>query len=477
MATSAGLWPRGEAAGSPSPLDRAAGSDAAMAAAAVCLALVAAFAVANGLWEFLIAFVAVFGSVALYLCWPTAGLTAVLVLWVVAPFLRRLFDYFSFSLDPDVLSIAPFVATGLVGMIAWRRARPSPRATMVFGVTCAGLAVGLPVGLLDPMPLAFATLAYGSAACALFIGYADGRRDRPVIDRVLLGLLPLVAAYALYQYLSPRLPGWDELWIRTSGIKTIGDKDDGTFRAFGTLNSPVTLATFTAMVVAMAVVAARLGPVRIAGAAAALAVLFFTGVRSAWLALGVTLVALVLVTGGRVMARVLVLLVILGGLYFVAGGSTAGQQVIDRASTLTTLSGSGAETDVSLTQRLNQVTVFGPRALAAPLGHGLGSVGQAAKVSSRSDAAPFADNGFLMLLWQVGPGGFLLVVGALGWALVTSLRGGSAADRARRLPYVAPLVAGGVLMLASDSLYGLSAVIIWYCVGALLSLTEAAGRR
>ena len=78
MATSAGLWPRGEAAGSPSPLDRAAGSDAAMAAAAVCLALVAAFAVANGLWEFLIAFVAVFGSVALYLRWPTAGLTAVL---------------------------------------------------------------------------------------------------------------------------------------------------------------------------------------------------------------------------------------------------------------------------------------------------------------------------------------------------------------------------------------------------------------
>ena len=50
---------------------------------------------------------------------------------------------------------------------------------------------------------------------------------------------------------------------------------------------------------------------------------------------------------------------------------------------------------------------------SAPLGHGLGTAGEASKLSGNT-ALRAPDNGYLALMYQVGPIGFLLVLAALG---------------------------------------------------------------
>ena len=54
-----------------------------------------------------------------------------------------------------------------------------------------------------------------------------------------------------------------------------------------------------------------------------------------------------------------------------------------------------------------------PKAVSAPLGHGLGTAGEATRLHGESDLRA-VDNGYLSLLYQVGPIGFGLVMVALG---------------------------------------------------------------
>jgi putative inorganic carbon (HCO3(-)) transporter len=433
--------------------------------------LFAAFLIAGGVaseqWQGVITTVAVIAAGCLYLRHPRAALFIVLSLWVLGPFLRRIINYITFTLGgAGILSVAPFAATAVVSILAMISVRPSRRLVAAALLVLAGFAIGIPTGLSSPLSVAFGLFAYGSAVLALFLGYAEERSGRHTLEILLLCLMPVVTVYGLWQYLGSELPPWDSQWLVTSSITTVGAKGRDSFRMFSMLNSPATLASLLAVFLCATLVAPKLTPVRLINAALALVCIALTAVRSAWLALAVALIVIVIVSHGQVLRRIALLLVILGGVYLLAGNSAATQQVTQRVTTFGDVSG-----DASFKERLRQIRVYGPQAVSAPLGHGLGTVGQAARVRATS-FGEFEDNGYLMLAFQVGPGGFAIVMGTIFWLLGYGVRAPNAEERRRRLPLVAPVIAALVIMLAGDALYGLTGFIVWYCLGALLARHE-----
>ena len=110
-------------------------------------------------------------------------------------------------------------------------------------------------------------------------------------------------------------------------------------------------------------------------------------------------------------------------------------------------------------------------AARAPLGHGLGSAGEATKLKGESLLrAP--DNGYLALMYQVGPVGFLLVVAALGYVLRGRLERARAPARPGqdlRLVLFAMFVYLLVTLAAGDEFYGSHGVIFWFIAGQVLA--------
>jgi O-antigen ligase len=374
------------------------------------------------------------------------------------------------STGPDLLALAPFVATVLVGGIEYYRRPLSGRAWIVPGLVLTGLLIGVPSGIDDPLPLIYGFAAYVAGVAGFFIGYAEPLKPRepPQLERVMLILLPIVATYGLYQALFP-LPVWDAEWLRTVDIVQFGSKQDDNFRAFSTLNAPGTLGVVTAVLAALCLAARRqTAYVSIVGALA-LACMAVTFVRSAWLALGVAMVLTMLVGRGRYIARVLVLATLVLAMVLVLGPrSTIGAQVVERASTLGELG-----EDTSAQSRLDTTSAVLPVAIRQPIGAGVGVVGQARNLSDAPDEIDFPDNGYLAILYQTGPVGFALIIGALLWCLVGSLRArvGREWDPLR----VSCGVALGTLLfleIGADVLYGVTGPMVFYFAGLLTRIGE-----
>ncbi len=438
----------------------------------VLVGLLLAPGVAAEQWQYVLLIVFVVSAGSLYMRWPTVGLALVVVLWIIAPLIRRLLDYFVESKQgPDILSLAPFFATLVIGVLAYRRQKPSKAVLIVMFAVWAGFLWGTPAGLDDPFPLMFAMFSYLAATVGLLLGYHDWKRGTIVLEKLLLVIIPIVAAYAIYQFITPFLPPWDALWLKFEAPISIGTKEQGTFRAFSTLNSPGMLAGVLALFALMLLVGPRLTPWRLAAGGLTMAALLFTQVRSAWIAMAVAMVALIPVSRGGILGRVAVLLVILGGMYVFAGGSTAGQAVVDRAASVGDASSGG---DHSTNERIQAITEFGPKALVQPIGDGLGSVSQASRLSSKGEP-PFADNGYLLIMWQTGLLGFLLVFGGILAGTIYGARQLNSYKRKERFPFVAIVIVTGVQSAAADTLFGLAAVILWYSLGALMASSEDPG--
>ena len=461
----------GRAIGSPSlPLRRDARESAAWlviaVASAALLSWVTVWSLAAGL-----TLVLVVSIVVAYAAAPRAGAVALWVLWLVAPLLRRLFDLFELAAGPDVLAIAPFAATLGVAAVAYVRTPPSPRARMVLGLAAAGLLLGVPIGISDPTPTAFALFAYGAGVSAFVIGYGEQRRtgaDRLELGRLLVFLVPLVAVYGAYQAAFP-LPRWDALWVETSDLVSIGRKDLDNFRVFSTLNSPVTLAAVLSAFIGAAFVARRLGPAVAIALVLAFLCLALTSVRSAWVAVTFAmLLALALTRGRRLGLVAIVASLVVGAAVFAGDRSPLGATFVERVQSFESLG-----SDVSAQKRLETTSVILPEALRAPLGQGLGSVGQARRLSDAPRGRDFPDNGWLATLYQLGPFGFLLVIGSLAGAALWGYRRADPRRRAEARTMAAMIVATLlVLHVSTDILYGITGAIVWYGAGALFGMGE-----
>jgi O-antigen ligase/polysaccharide polymerase Wzy-like membrane protein len=401
-----------------------------------------------------------------------AGMVLLWTFWLTAPFIRRLFGLEATYLNSDPLALAPFVATAGCVALALAEGGISRPALAVMGAAVAGFVLGIPAGLHAPSSMIFSMFAYGSAVGALALGYREasafggGFSARSTL--VVLG--PIVGLYAVLQYIGP-LPRWDELWLQSVNFTTAGAPLAGHVRAFSTLNSPGTFGTVAGLAILCYLAARRtfslLAAVGLGIVVVALGVSF---VRSAWVALVVGLIVLAVAARGRHVGRVLGATAVVVGvvLAFAASNPTLGA-VLNRAGTL-----GATQSDTSAQARLSRPQTVIPMAVKRPGGFGLGSAGEASRLSQSSgEALRASDNGYLALLYQLGLVGALLVMGAIIYSTRSAVRGVLRWRRdsasALRLALVAFLLA---TMFFGDMLYGITGVIFWYVVGSAIASDE-----
>lgn len=409
-------------------------------------------------------------ALGLHIASRPAGLTVMWLVWLLGPWLRRVLGLAEDSGGADPLALLPFLVTGGIVAIELYRATLSRFAAGVLLVAAAGYAVGVPAGLGAPTSAAFALFAYLVAVGCFVIGYGERQgMDGLTLRRVLLVAAPPLALYAILQYVGPLMP-WDQAWLQSveGTLVSIGAPEAGHVRVFGTLNSPGTFAAVLGLAAVCFLTDRRLNALKVLGVGLVIAALLLTFVRSAWVSAVAAL--LVVVVGSRGGASIRVLLIggaVVVALAIVAGRGQTGQSIVGRAGTLTSL-----HSDVSARQRVATPQQFLPQALGSPLGTGIGSTGEASRLAAAS-ALRATDNGYLSLIVQVGPFGFLLVIAAIAASV---LRAVGNLVRHHSDP-VDVLVLGllgffAVGMLGGDLMYGVTGMVLWYLLGVGVRRSE-----
>jgi putative inorganic carbon (HCO3(-)) transporter len=393
-----------------------------------------------------------------------AAFALVWVVWLLAPGVRRVLGLSGF-VQTDPLSVAPLLVTGLVAALEWTRRPQPPPVKYVVGLVVGGWFVGLPIGLtVGPEAAIYNLIASSAPALAFVIGWHEPARRvaRLSLVRVLGVLGPPLAAYGIAQWVLP-LPSWDRAWLDTVAIASFGAPDGQGVRVFSTLNAPGILAPVLALALLWCVARRRPGLGTLLAAGLLGWALALTYVRSAWVALVPALVVFALV--GRRAAVTRIALPVLTTMAIVGALAPTNPTAAAIAGRFDTLGALGEDTSVQA--RTTTTLALVPASLALPLGHGLGTAGEGSKLNG---AAPLRapDNGYLSLLYQVGPIGALLVLGGLGLALRIAV------SRARRVrvpleegPFVVAVIAFLlVFMISGDHFYGVMGTALWYMLGA-----------
>lgn len=393
-----------------------------------------------------------------------AAFVLVWLAWLLVPGVRRILGLGGY-VEADPLSVAPFVLTLMVAALELMRTEQPPIARRVPGLVIAGWLVGLPAGLaFSPEAALYNLIAYGAAAGAYLIGFNEPARrvSELTLVRALAVGGPLVALYAVAQYLLPLTP-WDEAWLESVDVVTFGAPEAGKVRVFGTLNAPGILAGVLALALLWTLCRRRVSwPVVIGAVAMALA-LTLTYVRASWISLAVALVVLCAISGVRGLSRAAVpVAVVVAAVLALAPVSPTAAAVVDRFDTLSSLG-----QDTSAQARSTTWTTLVPEAATRPGGHGLGTAGEGSKLAGPGTLRA-TDNGYLSLLYQAGPVGALLVLAGL----LTALRaaGRRAWPLRRELSEGAFLLSAVALilvfMVSGDHFYGAVGVVLFYLLGA-----------
>lgn len=404
--------------------------------------------------------------VGLYFANRTAGLWAVWLAWLLSPLVRRVF----FVSDPienaDPLALLPFLVTAIVIAVEYTQVKLSRRSRGLLKLVAAGYAIGVPLGLLfSPTAAAFALFAYFTAVGCFVLGYREGEPGRDLIlPKVLMVAAPFLAAYAFRQYFLP-LPEWDQVWFDTAEINSAGSPDGSRVRVWSTLNSPGTFGLILGVTGVSYVALSRFTPLRLLGALSVFGALALTYARSAWLGVVVGILALALVTRGRAIVRVGAVVLVLVALGPIAFGGATGAALTDRADSFGSLG-----QDESAQERLATPARVLPQALALPLGRGVGQAGEATRLSG--GGFRYTDNGYLSLMFQVGPFGFILVMIPVVIAFREACRNAWKRPKEVDVLIFATFVFLVVTMFAGDQLYGVAGMIFWYTAGLAMRRSE-----
>lgn len=409
----------------------------------------------------------VFLLAAVYTWRPAWGVAGLVGFWLIAPAVRRFVaSQFGF-IDSDPLSLAPFVATAVVAGLALNELKLPRRVSRLLLFAGGGFALGLPIGLVASPPAAvFALLAYVGGVSAAVIGYREGAAGRHAALRGLLFVaLPFIAVYAIAQnLLGPT--SWDQQWLDTVDISSIGvpgQKDK--VRVFGTLNAPGVLGGILCIGLLWHLANRRGNPLALVPVALLGTALAFTFVRAAWVALVVAALVHLVVTNGRSGARIAftvattILLVTA-----LASVNPTANALVNRGDSLGNL-----EQDESARVRVATPSTLAADAVSSPLGHGLGTAGEANRLGG-SQGLRNSDNAYLALLYQSGPLGLGFVLVPVFVILGVAWRGARrpAPGRDVRAWYLTALVFCLVFDFTGDHLYGAVAVVFWFIGGAVL---------
>jgi O-antigen ligase len=368
------------------------------------------------------------------------GVAAVLALWFLAPGLRRVLGLHTGFVEHDPLSLAPFVATAALAALELVQSHIPTQIRRILLLAAAGFAIGVPAGLvLGPRAAVYACGAYG---------------------------MPAIAAYAIAQRVLP-LPHWDQSWLDSADFNSIGAPNTNEkVRVFATLNSPGALAPLLAMsLLCYLTVRPRHPWVALLGAAALVVAIQLTFVRGAWIALMAAAVAHVIASRGKSARLVFgVAGVVVALTLALSPISTTAHDVVNRFNTIGHLS-----VDRSANDRQATVTSLLPSAVSTPAGHGLGSAGEPSKLTGNS-ALRAPDNGYLSLVYQAGPIGFMFVMAAVALMLRAAWQGARdpAPGQELRLLLFALFFYTIIELFAGDEFYGVHAVVFWFIGGQAL---------
>jgi putative inorganic carbon (HCO3(-)) transporter len=398
----------------------------------------------------------------------TAGMVLLWAYWLFTPALRRMLDLVAEAPAADPLSLLPFIGTGLLALFEMRRARLSRAASRALGLAAFGFLLGVPAGLVaDPIAFGFGSAAYGAGLSALVLGWVDAqeRGGELSLRRVLAVAAVPMAAYGIVQYFLP-LTAWDANWVETGDLGSLGAPQEGRIRVFSTLNSPGTLAAVLALAILFALPARGQPLLRAASLAVLTLGLALTFERSIWLALVVALLVYVAAARDRAAGKLVTVVALLLAVVLVVGGSHPTTRAFTER--VTTLGDLGE--DVSAQDRLQFTRELLPTSLQQPLGAGIGQAGLALRLEESGDTGTLTnpDNGYLALLYQLGPPGALLVLIAMGSSAVAAVRSVRRAegDRGPRCAVLAALVMLLVAEASSDALFGITGAVFWYLAGA-----------
>lgn len=413
------------------------------------------------------ALVLVLAVIALYQHDRQWGIFGVFALWFAAPGLRRVFGLMTGYVDNDPLSLAPYLATAIIAAFEFARIHVPISIRRILLLAALGFAIGIPVGLVNgPSSALYAFGAYMAAISGAILGVGEGISVRSsTLRRVLLfGMVP-VAVYAILQRVLP-LASWDRAWIKATELTSVGSLEDENIRVFASLNHPGALAPLLALSLLFYLTIQRARTVTIVGVTVVTVALSLTFVRSAWVALILAAVAHVIVSEGR-SARVVFGAAAVATAVTIALSpvSQTAEDVLNRFQSIT-----NNQEDTSAVERKATVRETLPVAVRAPLGHGLGSAGEATKLTGESELRA-ADNGYLALMYQVGPIGFLLVMATVVYIAVAAWDGARsrAPGQEMRQLLLAMLVALLVVLWAGDGFYGTVGVIFWFVAGQVLA--------
>lgn len=397
---------------------------------------------------------------------PAAYLELVLWLWLLTPFARRVVDLGTGYTSVSPVLLAPPLASLVALAPVLSRSRPVPPALRAyFAVSLPVLGYGTAVGVVEngAGPALVALLGW-LAPLALGMWVAgrgpDDRELRDVVTRVAVWGSLVTGAYAVVQFLV--LPRWDAFWMQNAGLNSIGNPAPLEVRVFSTLNSPGPYATTAAALLTVALGARSRGrmPALVAGGVG----LALSLVRAAWGAFVLAALVLGLRSGSKVLSRVVLGL----GVPLVVLSSVGGplQKAVVSRFQSSTQAGTSDESFV------DRVAFYGrtlPAVLSDVVGHGLGAVGTATKLSNAQGQLGKNgnfDSGLLEHLYTFGVAAGLLLLGLLIGVVVATWRAA-----ARRDGYAQACAAGAaaiaVQLVFVNVLLSVTGALFWVLVGCV----------
>lgn len=399
-----------------------------------------------------------------------------LLIWAVAPELRRIADWYEGVYHPvSLLSLAPLLTGATLAIPVLKEIhrvrKSSTRILLLFSVA---LAYGAVIGLAKNGIGSVYDLANYLVPLLLIPFFAVTPFGPKDIDRLLYAfanIAVLVAIYGIVQYLT--VPPWDAFWMNHADMISIGTPYPLEIRVFSTLNSPGPAATFLVFALVPMILESRWrGTLRWAGVMLVVVCLLTTLVRSAWLVLLVMLLVYIASSPSKGKWKSLLQLVfVAAALFWVVPKLPGAEGLVARVETLSDVS-----EDHSYNERLTLWSNMLPMVASNPVGQGIGSVGQGTKLGNGGELGEYGnmDNGVIALLLTFGILGGLFFFGALG-AVVKEI-GAGVMRRNELQPYARLALAawmGAVASLVSDNGFpGLKGYLIWMLIGLGLSAAE-----
>ena len=402
----------------------------------------------------------------------------VLVLWVINPELRRLYDWrfghsaiTILSLLP-ILSIAPHLWSLTMGG-GWRRL-PTALAVGAW-LWLAAFGYGLVLAMTNANQWFSGAYSFVNFVLPAGVGLWIAADQAPFscaylrVTRVLFAVTTFAAVYGIVQWAI--VPPWDGYWLRSviaEGSLSFGRAEPFQVRVFSVLNSPGPFGNFMAAMLLLALPRLSLSRPHLLAQIPAWLIAFGLSLdRSGWLMFAVgALVYLgfaprrltVLVTLASTAVLLAAAMAILPGLI---GNDLVSTSVGDRIATLSDIGSDSSAAD--------RTVVYAQGFLEfqdAPLGRGLGIVGTSTKLSDAQSSTDF-DSGVLGRLIELGgPGAFLLVAAAVSlaaacYAGATSRAAATSSESRCVAASGLAVIVGLVSLELSGEVAGLLVLMLW----------------